>query len=94
MRNVPYCKAVGVLNWAALSTCPDIAFAISTVAQFAANPGPVHWEVVKRIYRYLAGTHDLWLTYGKTRHTLEGYADADGSMAVTDVWDTTQSRLQ
>ena len=25
--------------------------------------------------------HNLWLTYGKTSTTLEGYADADGSMA-------------
>ena len=64
-----------------LSTRPDIAFAVSTVAHFAANPRPVHWEAVKCIYRYLAGTRDLWLSYGETRCTLEGYADADGSMA-------------
>jgi hypothetical protein len=29
----------------------------------------------------LASTCDLCLLYGKTRHVLEGYADADGSMA-------------
>ena len=81
MRDVPYREAVGALNWAALSTRPDIAFAVSTVARFASNPGPVHWEAVKRIYRYLAGTRNLWLSYGETRRTLEGYADADGSMA-------------
>jgi transposase InsO family protein len=81
MRDVPYREAVGALNWAALSTRPDIAFAVSTVARFAAEPGPAHWEAVKRIFRYLAGTRDLWLSYGETRRTLEGYADADGSMA-------------
>jgi hypothetical protein len=80
MRDVPYRDAVSALNWAALSTRPDIAFAVSTVARFAANPGPVHWEAVKRIYRYLAGTRDLWLTYGEISCTLEGYADADGSI--------------
>ena len=42
MRDVPYCEAVSALNWAALSMCPDIAFAMSTVALFASNPGPVH----------------------------------------------------
>jgi hypothetical protein len=78
---VPYREAVGALNWAALATRPDIAFAVSTVARFAANPGPVHWEAVKRIFRYLAGTHNLWLTYGETKRVLIGYADADGSMA-------------
>src|SRR5258707_707952 len=81
MRDVPYREAVGALNWAALATRPDIAFAVATVTCFAANPGPAHWDAVKRIYRYLAGACDLWLSYGETRRTLKGYADADGSMA-------------
>ena len=81
MRDVPYREAVGALNWAALATRPDIAFAVATVARFAANPGPAHWEAVKRIFRYLAGTRDLWLSYGESKRALEGYADADGSMA-------------
>jgi len=81
MRDMLYREAVGPLNWAALATCPGIAFAVATVARFAANPGPVHWEAVKRIYRYLSGTRNLWLFYGETKHTLVGYADADGSTA-------------
>jgi hypothetical protein len=81
MHDVPYREAVGALNWAALATRPDIAFAVATVARFAANPGPAHWEAVKHIYRYLAGTRELWLTYRETKRTLVGYADADGSMA-------------
>jgi reverse transcriptase-like protein len=81
MCDIPYCEAVGALNWAALATRPNIAFAVVTVACFAANPSPAHWDAVKRIYRYLAGTRDLWLSYGETRRALEGYADVDGSMA-------------
>ena len=65
MRNVPYCKAVGALNWATLAMHPDIAFAVAMVACFAVNPGPAHWEAVKWIFHYLLGTCDLWLTYGK-----------------------------
>jgi transposase InsO family protein len=80
MRDVPYREAVGALNWAALATRPDIAFAVSTVARFSANPGMAHWTAVKRIFRYLAGTCDLWLSYGESRRALVGYADADGSM--------------
>jgi hypothetical protein len=80
MRDKPYREAVGALNWASMATRPDIAFAVGTVARFAANPGIAHWDAVKRIYRYLAGTRDLWLTYGETKRVLEGYADADGSM--------------
>src|SRR5258707_6536098 len=81
MHDVPYCEAIGTLNWAALATRPNIVFAVTTVAHFAANPGPAHWDAIKRIYCYLAGTRDLWLSYGETRRTLEGYADTDGSMA-------------
>ena len=81
MRDMPYCEAVGTLNWAALTTRPDIAFTVATVARFGTNPGPTHWEAVKRIFRYLAGTCDLCLSYGETRCVLEGYMDADGLMA-------------
>ena len=60
MHDVPYCKAVGALNWTVLSMSPDIAFAILTVAWFAAKPRPVHWEAIKHIFRYLAGMRNLW----------------------------------
>ena len=81
MRDVPYREAVGALNWVALATRPDIAFAVSTVARFSVNPSMAHWNAVKRVFRYLAGTCDLWLTYGEAQQVLVGYADADGSMS-------------
>ena len=81
MRDVVYREAVGALNWVVLATRPDIAFAVSTVASFSTNPGMARWNTVKRVFRYLAGTRDLWLTYGEARRALVGYADADGSMS-------------
>jgi len=41
----------------------------------------VHWEAVKRIFHYLAGSHDLWLLYGEACCTLISCTNADGSMA-------------
>ena len=79
MRNIPYREAVGSLMYAAMGTRPDIAFAVSTVAQFSENPGWVHWEAVKRIFKYLLGTKKLELTYGGDQRGLEGYVDADGA---------------
>ena len=79
MKNVPYREAVGSLMYAAMGTRPDIAFATSTVAQFLENPGWMHWEAVKRIFRYLLGTQKLELVYGGERRGLVGYVDADGA---------------
>ena len=67
MHKMPYCEAISALNWAALATHPDIAFTVATMARFAANPSPAHWEAVKQIYCYLAGTWDLWLSYRETK---------------------------
>jgi hypothetical protein len=38
IRNIPYCEAIGVLNWAALAMHLDITFVVLTVAHFSANP--------------------------------------------------------
>jgi len=42
-----------------------------------------HWNAVKRVFKYLKGTREQWLTYGLVPggEKLQGYADADGSMA-------------
>jgi hypothetical protein len=50
MTAVPYREAVRVLSR------PDIAFAVSQVAQYCQNPGPAHWKGVQRIFSYLHGT--------------------------------------
>ena len=44
MQHIPYCEAVGSLMYAALGTCPDISYAVSTVSRFCSNPGTPHWE--------------------------------------------------
>ena len=81
MKNIPYHEAVGTLMYASLGTRPDITYAVQTVSRFSKNPGNAHWEAVKKIFRYLKGTKDLWLSYGGQQKELVGYADADGNMA-------------
>lgn len=81
MRDVPYHEAVGSLMYASLGMRPDISFAVQTVSRFSTKPGLIHWDAVKRIFRYLKGTKDLWLSFGHAKIDLAGYADADGSMA-------------
>jgi hypothetical protein len=81
MCNVLYHKAMGLLMYALLGTHPDISFAVQTVSHFSKKPRPAHWEAVKRIFWYLKGMRDLWLSFGHVKIDLAGYADADGSMA-------------
>jgi hypothetical protein len=72
--------------YAAVATHPDIAFTIRILSHFSTSPGHAHWEAVKRVFRYLKGMRELWLTFGNnTRdashsHDFIGYADTDGSM--------------
>jgi len=79
MRKVPYRKAIGSLMYTAVATRPDITFAVSTLSQFLENPGEAHWQAVKRVFCYLAGTRRHALTYGAEQHDLLGYTDADGA---------------
>jgi hypothetical protein len=47
MKNVPYHEVIGLLMWACLGMCPDIAFAVTMLSHFSKDPGEAHWLVVK-----------------------------------------------
>lgn len=72
-----YQSAVGTLMYAMLGTRPDIAYAVSSVSRYAANPTPAHMTAVKRIFSYLRGTIDLQLTFRGELTDLIGYSDSD-----------------
>jgi hypothetical protein len=76
MHDIPYHEAMGSLMYASLGTHPDISFAVQTVSHFLKKPGPVHWEAIKWIFRYLKGTRDLWLLFGHAKIDLAGYHKA------------------
>jgi hypothetical protein len=78
MAKTPYWEAISSLMYAAVATCPDISFAVSTLLQFLENLGEAHWEAVKQVFHYLAGTKGHTLTYGGERQELTGYTDTDG----------------
>lgn len=79
MKTVPYQRAVGKLNYLALTTRPDISFAVSRLARFSSNPGPEHWKAVKHLLRYINTTIDYKLTYGGSPLSTDfvTYSDAD-----------------
>jgi len=90
-----YQEAIGSLMYLMLCTRPDIAYAISNLSKFSANPTGEHWKAVKKVLRYLKGTSDAKLVFrGNATHIqgygqdpLGGYTDA----AFADCPDTRRS---
>lgn len=60
-----------------VTTRPEIAFVVNQVSRFCQNPGPLHWESVKRILSYLAGTINYGLCDGPNSGTLVVFSDSD-----------------
>lgn len=55
----------------------DLSYAMSLVSKYMANPGKEHWKAVQWIFRYLRGTSNVCLKFGKTDEGLVGYVDSD-----------------
>ena len=79
MVDKPYRALVGSLLYL-LFTRPDIAFAVSQLSRYLANPRRVHWIAATRVLRYLRGTTNLGIAYSaeeEEESIATGYADAD-----------------
>ena len=90
-----YQSAVGSLLYLSIATRPDIAYAVSNVAKFCAKPTKQHWVAVKRILRYLRGTHTFGLLYTKqvTKNCV-GFSDADWGGDLNDCKSTSGYMFQ
>ncbi len=71
-----YMSLVGSLLYLAVCTRPDIAQSVGVLSKYMAAPTTVHWQAAKGVLRYVAGTLDYGLTFGKG-DGLIGYCDAD-----------------
>jgi hypothetical protein len=73
-----YRSVVGSLRYL-MNTRPDIGFDVGYVSRFLEEPHEDHLAAVKHILRYLAGTCDRGLWFGKKERqgdTLTGYSDS------------------
>ena len=79
-----YRSTVGSLQYV-LFTRPEIAYSVNKVCQFMHKPSEVHWQAVKRILRYLAGTINHGLCFSSTTDTtLTAFTDADHASSPDD----------
>lgn len=59
-----FATIVGSLQYAALSSRPDISYAVNSLARGLAAPTQAHRNAAWRVLRYLAGTPTLGITFG------------------------------
>ena len=64
-RSNDYASLLGSLQYLAVATRPDIAYAVNRLAAFTANPSLEHYTAVKRVIRYVKGTKQYGITYRK-----------------------------
>ena len=77
MAKMPYSSAVGSFMYAMICTRLDIAHAVGVVSRYMSNLGKKRWEAVKGVMRYLNGTKELCICFGKKEACVLGYTDAD-----------------
>jgi Reverse transcriptase (RNA-dependent DNA polymerase) len=61
--DVPYREVIGSLMYLSVATRPDIAAAVCILSKFCNEPKAVHWDALKHVLRYLAGTLEIGLQY-------------------------------
>lgn len=73
-----YRSVIGKLNFLAMNSRPDVAFAVHQCARFCSNPRASHGAAVKRIGRYLKASADKGLIFcPEGDNSIHAYCDAD-----------------
>ena len=77
-RRQRFQTVIGSLLYLMLGTRPDIAFAVTKLAQHSANPSEEHLDKALNICRYLQSTRDYTLEYdGASGKGIIAFTDAD-----------------
>ncbi|KAL4035066.1 Retrovirus-related Pol polyprotein from transposon TNT 1-94 [Cucumis melo var. makuwa] len=80
MSYVSYSNATGSLMYLMVCTRPDLAHSSSIVNRYMGNPGKIHWEATKWVFRYLVGTENRGLLYKPPKDfklRVRGFVDAN-----------------
>jgi hypothetical protein len=78
-----YQQITGSLLYAAMTTRPDILYAVHMLCKFNAKPTSKHLDAAKHVLRYIAGTATLGLRFAKQANInqneliLTAYTDSD-----------------
>uniref|UniRef100_A0A803Q706 Reverse transcriptase Ty1/copia-type domain-containing protein n=1 Tax=Cannabis sativa TaxID=3483 RepID=A0A803Q706_CANSA len=82
-------SVMGGLQYLTLSH-PDIAFTVNKLSQFMHSPTQHHWNVCKRLLRYLKGTIGQGILFKPSKEwNVECFSDADWAGSIDDRKSTT-----
>ena len=70
-------QQIGALMYLTTKTRPDLAYSVGCLARFMANPSPLHFNLLKKVWNYLGNTPKLGLFYQSEPNSIECYTDAD-----------------
>lgn len=86
----PFAELLGMLQWVANGTRPDIQFAVNRLSQFLRRPTDLHWRAAIHVLRYLNTTKSLRLKLGSDKgNSLHGFSDSDWASTTEDRRSTT-----
>ena len=77
MSKHPYRHIIGSLRYLEHCTRPDIAFALNRLSRYQVNPGLPHWNELKHLVRYVAGTRQYGILFGKNSYPLHAKLQHD-----------------
>lgn len=78
MKDKPFREICGDLIWLTRVHRYDMIYAVNACSRVANNPGPVHWEALCKILRYLNHTKDFGLEYHQDgTGGIRGFSDSD-----------------
>lgn len=77
MDKVPYSNAIGSVMYLMVSIRPNIAYSVSCLSRYMANPSMPHREALKWLLRFLKHSAHVGLTFSKCSEgvKLAGYVD-------------------
>ena len=75
--DVPFSRLVGMLLYLSSCTRPDLAYVVHVLTRVMSKPQEAHWELAKRVLKYLKGTCTLGISYSKASNLpLACYSDS------------------
>jgi hypothetical protein len=80
-----YQHAIGRIAYLMLATRPDLAYSISVLSSYCANPSPWHSIAVLRMLRYLRETVNIGIAHSGTQNSIVQTAIKEGNSLGSDL---------